>query len=67
MAHAFRPGLVETVRVGVRVDCDDGLGRGRTNCDLRGRVGWEPNAHVGVGIDADAFIELLVERISSLG
>ena len=67
MAHAFRPGLVETVRVGVRVDCDDGLGRGRTNCDLRGRVGWEPNAHVGVGIDADAFIELLVERIASLG
>jgi inosine-uridine nucleoside N-ribohydrolase len=67
MAHAFRPGLVETVHVGVRVDCGEELGRGRTNCDLRGRVGWEPNAHVGVGIDADAFISLLVERISSLG
>ena len=32
-----------------------------------GGSGWEPNAHVGVGIDADAFIALLVERISSLG
>ena len=67
MAHVVKPGIVETVHVGVRVDCGEELGRGRTNCDLRGRVGWESNAHVGVGIDADAFISLLVERISSLG
>jgi inosine-uridine nucleoside N-ribohydrolase len=67
MAHAFRPGILETVRTGVRVDCGEELGRGRTNVDLRGRVGWEPNAHVAVEIDADAFIELLVERLSSLG
>jgi inosine-uridine nucleoside N-ribohydrolase len=67
LAHAFRPGIVETVYTGVRVDCEDGLGRGRTNCDLRGRVGWEPNVHVSVGIDKDAFVSLLVERISSLG
>ena len=49
MAHAFRPGIVETRHVGVKVDCGEELGRGRTNCDLRGRVGWEPNAHVAVG------------------
>ena len=67
MAHAFRPGIVETRHVGVKVDCGEELGRGRTNCDLRGRVGWEPNAHVAVEIDADAFVRLLVERISSLG
>jgi inosine-uridine nucleoside N-ribohydrolase len=67
MAHAFKPGIVETRHVGVKVDCGEELGRGRTNCDLRGRVGWEPNAHVAVDIDADAFIRLLVERISSLG
>jgi inosine-uridine nucleoside N-ribohydrolase len=67
MAHAFKPGLVETVRTGVRVDCGEELGRGRTNVDLRGRVGWEPNADVAVEIDAAAFIELLVERLSSLG
>jgi inosine-uridine nucleoside N-ribohydrolase len=67
LAHAFRPGLVETVHTGVRVDCDGELGRGRTNVDLRGRVGWEPNAEVGVDIDADAFVELLLERIGSLG
>ena len=67
MAHAFKPGIVETRHVGVKVDCGEELGRGRTNCDLRGRVNWEPNAHVAVEIDADAFIELLVERLSSLG
>ena len=66
MAHAFRPGILETIHTGVRVDCGEELGRGRTNVDLRGRVGWEPNAHVAVEIDADAFIELLVERLSSL-
>ena len=67
VAHAFRPGLVETVRRGVRVDCEGELGRGRTNVDLYGRVGWEPNAEVGVDIDADGFIGLLLERIASLG
>jgi inosine-uridine nucleoside N-ribohydrolase len=67
LAHAFRPGLVETVRRGVRVDCDGELGRGRTNVDLYGRMAWEPNAEVGVDIDAEAFLGLLLERIASLG
>jgi inosine-uridine nucleoside N-ribohydrolase len=66
MAHAFKPGIVQTRHVGVKVDCGEELGRGRTNCDLRGRVGWEANAHVAVEIDAGAFVELMVERISSL-
>jgi inosine-uridine nucleoside N-ribohydrolase len=67
VAHAFRPGLVETRRTGVRVDCEGELGRGRTNVDLYGRMGWEPNAEVGVDIDAGGFIGLLLERIASLG
>jgi pyrimidine-specific ribonucleoside hydrolase len=67
LAHAFRPGLVETMRTGVKVDCDGELGRGRTNADLRGRMGWEPNAEVGVDVDADGFVALLLERISALG
>ncbi len=67
LAHAFHPRLVETVRTGVRVDCDGELGRGRTNADLRGRMGWEPNAEVAVDIDADGFVALLLERIASLG
>ena len=31
-----------------------------------GRAEREPNAHVGVEVDADGFLELLVERINSL-
>jgi inosine-uridine nucleoside N-ribohydrolase len=67
LAHSFRSGIVRTVRTGVRVDCDGGLGRGRTNVDLYGRMGWEANAEVAVDIDAGGFVELLLERIASLG
>jgi inosine-uridine nucleoside N-ribohydrolase len=41
------------------------LCRGRTVVDLWRRTENEPNAHVGVGIDAEAFLELLVSRVSS--
>jgi inosine-uridine nucleoside N-ribohydrolase len=30
-------------------------------------MGWEPNCQVAVDIDAERFLELLVERIASLG
>ena len=67
VAHVLRDGLVETKRCHVDVDCSWELGRGRTYVDLWGRTGKEPNAHVGVGVDAPAFFELLLERIASLG
>jgi inosine-uridine nucleoside N-ribohydrolase len=67
VAHVLRPGLVETVRRGVVVETGGELSRGRTHVDLWGRAGWEPNAEVGVGVDSDAFFELLLERIASLG
>ncbi len=67
VAHVFRPGLVETRPAFVEVDCGWEQGRGRTNVHLRGRSGREPNAEVGVGIDGEAFAELLLERVGSLG
>ena len=39
---------------------------GRTVVDLRGVTGREPNADVGVDVDAERFLELLVSRIASL-
>jgi inosine-uridine nucleoside N-ribohydrolase len=66
VAAVMRPDVLETIRCGVRVDTEGELGRGRTNVDRRGRMGWEPNAGVAVGIDADGFLDLLVERILSL-
>jgi inosine-uridine nucleoside N-ribohydrolase len=51
----------------VQVDTGPELGRGRTYVDVLRRTDWTPNAHVAVGIDADGFLDLLVERLNSLG
>jgi inosine-uridine nucleoside N-ribohydrolase len=67
VAHVIRGDLVQTRHVNVEVDCASELCRGRTVVDVWGRTGRAPNAHVGVDVDADAFLELLVERIASLG
>jgi inosine-uridine nucleoside N-ribohydrolase len=67
LAHVLRPDLLETVERHVAIDCESVLCRGRTVVDLWRRTGQEPNAHVAVGVDGDAFLQLLLERISSLG
>ena len=65
VAQVIDPTLLETVDRGVVVDTGGELSRRRTHVDLRGRT-WKPNCHVGIDIDADRFLALLVERISSL-
>src|SRR2546422_5410477 len=67
VAHALDPGLVETVKRNVEIDTESELCRGRTVVDLWRRTTREPNAHVGVEIDADGFLELLVERLNAFG
>ena len=67
IAHLLRPGLVETKLRNVTVELESELCRGRTVVDLWRRTDRAPNAQVGVGIDADAFFDLLVERIAALG
>ena len=67
LAYAFRPELLETVERHVAVETESELCRGRTVVDLYRRTGAEPNARVAVGIDAEAFLDLLEERIASLG
>lgn len=66
LAHVFRPDLVRTEHRHVAIDCASDLCRGRTVVDLWRRTEEEPNAHVGVGVDGRRFIELLLERLSSL-
>jgi inosine-uridine nucleoside N-ribohydrolase len=65
VAHVCRPDLVETVERHVAIETESELCRGRTVVDLWRRTGNEPNARVGVAIDGEAFLELLVERIST--
>jgi inosine-uridine nucleoside N-ribohydrolase len=67
VAHVIRGDLMRTERLNVEVDCGSELCRGRTVVDLWRIAGREPNAHVGVEVDGATFLDLLVERIGSLG
>jgi inosine-uridine nucleoside N-ribohydrolase len=67
VAQVIRPELVTTEFLNIEIDVESQLCRGRTVVDVWRRSGREPNAHAGVDIDADAFLELLIERLNSLG
>jgi inosine-uridine nucleoside N-ribohydrolase len=67
VAHVFRPDLVDTKHSHVAIETASELNRGRTVVDLWRRTAEEPNAHVGVGVDGRAFVELLLERLPTLG
>jgi inosine-uridine nucleoside N-ribohydrolase len=67
VAHVIRDDLLRTQRCNVAIDCASELCVGRTVVDLWQVTGREPNAHVAVEVDGPAFLELLVERIGSLG
>jgi inosine-uridine nucleoside N-ribohydrolase len=66
VAHVINPELLGTLERNVEIDTESELCRGRTVVDLWRRTEREPNAHVGVEVDADGFLELLVGRINSL-
>jgi inosine-uridine nucleoside N-ribohydrolase len=66
VAQVLRPELLELKHRHVAIDTESTLCRGRTVVDLWRRTGNEPNAKVAVDIDADAFLSLLVERLSRL-
>jgi inosine-uridine nucleoside N-ribohydrolase len=65
VAHVFSRGLVQTKHRNVEIELESELCRGRTVVDLWRRTDREPNAHVGVDIDSERFLELLVERLST--
>jgi inosine-uridine nucleoside N-ribohydrolase len=67
VAHVLGAGLVTTEHCHVAVDCASELCRGRTVVDRWHRLGLEPNAHVGVDVNAQGFLELLIERLGRLG
>jgi inosine-uridine nucleoside N-ribohydrolase len=67
VAQVIDGSLLRTSYCGVVVDTGPELSRGRTYVDRWGAAGWRANCHVAVDVDADRFLELLIERISSLG
>jgi inosine-uridine nucleoside N-ribohydrolase len=66
VAHVIDPSLVTTRHANVAVESSSEFCDGRTVVDLRGVSGRQPNAEVGVDVDAARFLELLVSRIASL-
>jgi inosine-uridine nucleoside N-ribohydrolase len=66
VAHVIDPTLVTTRRANVAVETSSELCDGRTVVDLRGVTGRPENADVGVDVDAERFLELLVSRIATL-
>jgi inosine-uridine nucleoside N-ribohydrolase len=66
-AHVIAPALLQTVRCNLEVELESELCRGRTVCDIHGRTGRPPTASVAVEVDAEGFLDLLEERIASLG
>ena len=66
VAQVLRPDLLELRELNVEIDRESELCRGRTVVDVWKRTGREPNTRVAVGIDADGFIELLLDRLGSL-
>lgn len=67
VAHVIDPELVQTRYRNVEIELESDLCRGRTVVDLWNRTARTPNAHVGVDLDREAFFDLLVGRIASLG
>jgi inosine-uridine nucleoside N-ribohydrolase len=67
VAQVIRPDLVRAEHRHVAIECASDLCRGRTVVDLWRRTGRPENAWVGVDLDADTFLGLLIERLGSLG
>ncbi|HEV2950995.1 MAG TPA: nucleoside hydrolase, partial [Actinomycetota bacterium] len=57
------PGLVDSRRLRVDVEVGDGLTRGRTVADPEGLAGRPPNADVGVAIDRERLMDIIVEAV----
>jgi inosine-uridine nucleoside N-ribohydrolase len=65
VAHLLGLGLVETRAYHVEVETASELTRGRTVVDREGLTGRPANVRVGVAIDRERFVALLLEAVAS--
>jgi len=66
IAHLIDPTLVSTLAINVQIETESPLCLGRTVADRWSVTGLPANASVGLGIDRDRFVTLLMDRISAL-
>ena len=67
VAHVIDPTLVTTLSCNISIETASEFCDGRTVVDRWLVTGRPENAHAGIDVDAQRFLELLVERIGSLG
>jgi inosine-uridine nucleoside N-ribohydrolase len=67
VAHVIDPTLVETLHCNISIETSSEHCDGRTVVDRWLVTDLPRNAHAGIDVDAGRFLELLVERIASLG
>jgi pyrimidine-specific ribonucleoside hydrolase len=66
VAHVIDPTLVTTLNCNIEIETKSQFCDGRTVVDRWLVTDRPKNAHAGIDVDADRFLELLVERISTL-
>ncbi len=66
VAHVIDPTLVTTVHCNIEIETKSQYCDGRTVVDRWLVTDGPKNAHAGIDVDADRFLELLVDRIGSL-
>ena len=66
VAAVLEPGLLRTRAMRVDVECEGDLTRGETVCDFHGVTGKRANAEVGIGLDREAFFDLLQDSLRRL-
>jgi pyrimidine-specific ribonucleoside hydrolase len=66
IAHLIDPSLVQTMPMNVQIETQSALCVGRTVADRWSVTGRAPNAAVGLGIDRDRFVTLLLQRLGTL-
>ncbi len=62
-AVALDPDLVTYEQATIDVELTGTLTRGMTVADWRGHWGRHPNAHIGVGVDPEAFFDRFIARV----
>lgn len=67
IAHLIDPTLVTTMAMNVRIETQSELTIGRTVCDRWQVTGLPANADVGLDIDRERFVALLMDRLRSIG
>ncbi len=64
VAAVIRPDLLQTKHVNVVMELTGTYTAGRTVCDIWGMTGRKPNADVALGVNREAFVELLIEGLA---